>query len=574
MQTPSPRWHLVQEPLPNDILQQGRPLLEPLQVQLFANRDITDIATMQLWKQGDFSASLDPFTLPHMSEAVNRIIEAINKQENICIIGDCDVDGLAATALLTQGLQIVGAVLTAAIIMPRTEDGRGLTMTTARMAIDRKATLCITVDNGSGSVQEANYLADNGIDLIITDHHHVAEPSPIALALVNPQLHGSTYANMGIAGSGVALQLARAVLMQLGEPDATWHVLLDLAGMGTVADIVPITLENRFFMRQGLKRLNVASRPGITALLALSARSSRFIPPPALTFHDISYRIGPRLNAAGRMADPTIALELLLTADPVEATRLANELDQLNQERQRQTEIMVQEATILAQQQIDTGEPMIFVSQEGWSVGLVGLVAGRLADRFQRLAAVVAITPEGCRGSLRGPASFHIAETLATMVPPLREAGGHARAGGFATTRDQLSPLHSHLLAAYNQPRSVVTIAEDVAVDAVIPLSRISPMLLEQVRALAPFGPGFSEPTFVTTHVTITRSWPFSSDTHVRFAAAELGQQRLFFWRNGMHDFRQLPLNTLVDVIWSVPATSMQRGNETEATVITVIPTS
>jgi single-stranded-DNA-specific exonuclease len=541
--------------LGHEILDAAAPVA-PLQAQVLYHRGVTEVDQMRRWLEADPALVGDPFSLPDMTRAVERLFVSIERGETICIVGDCDVDGLTATAILIEALRWLGARAVFPLVVPRQDDGRGLTQETARRALALGAHLVVTVDNGSASVDETAMLRAAGIDVIITDHHHLPQPSPAALALVNPQCLPESDDRRDLCGAGVAWHVARALLAS--TPGGTAHAwsLVDLAGLGTMADVVPLTAENHAIAVQGLRRMSQAPRPGLRALAEQSGSqgSATFTP------HMISYIVAPRLNAAGRLGDPHIALDLLLAIDPAVAAQTAARLTELNAERQRQTETVLAEAIQLAQQQADAGEPIIFVMGRDWPAGLIGLAAGRLAEAFDRLAVAVSCREQRCRGSLRGPAWFHIAEELARITPVLEQSGGHAQAGGFTTTSDRLADLRRHLSEAFLSARDTSAGHElpPLAVDAVIPLRHISWERSRLIQVLEPYGPLFPEPLFASTGVRILRAWSTGSDRHLKFVATHNGCERTFFWpRSSAHlsAVRQL-MGQPLTILWHMPTGS------------------
>lgn len=554
------------DPLPAAILR-GEAPLTPLQVQILANRHVTDPAARQAWLRADATQLHPPELLPDLSLAVARIRQASAAGEQIAIVGDCDVDGLTATAIMVSALRRLGASLLPPLVAPRLEDGRGLTADAAQKVIASGAQVCITVDNGSSSVAEVQTLAQAGIAVIITDHHHIPDPAPAALALVNPQRASSQYPNLAISGAGVAWQVARALLSELPPTDSLLADIIALAGMGTQADIVALTAENHALVALALRRMQDAPLPGIQALLTLVGNTGD------VTARTIGYVLAPRINAAGRMGDPLVALDLLLTADPTEAARLAQRLQDFNVERQVLTETMVAAARSQALAQTTQGAAIIFVAGEGWPVGMVGLVAGRLSDEFDRLAVVVAVHGTVCRASLRSPGGFHIAAALGTVDPPLAQFGGHAQAGGFSTTVDQLDAVRDHLTRAYQDAHDPVragTVAP-LAVDISLSLDKIDWERAAQVSQLAPFGPGFPEPLFVSEGVNIVRSWAVGAGTHLKLVADHHGARRGFFWRKAGARIEEIRAMEQVDIVWHMPD-GRYRGEFPEPVVVAIFP--
>ncbi len=547
----APRWR-CRQPLARAALN-GVADITPLQMQVLRNRGVTEPELMRQLIAADRALISDPAGLPDMGLAIERIGAAIGAGERICVIGDCDVDGLTATAIVAETLAGLGARQIDTIVMPRSDDGRGLTEDTARMAIDAGARLVITVDNGSSSVAEVAMLREAGIDTIVTDHHHVPERAPAALALVNPQrLPLASDPREALSGAGVAWQLARALLAGTPEGERRAWDLVDLAGLGTLADIVPLTPENHTIIALGLRQMNARPRPGLRALLDQGGASKA-----TFSQRTISFSIAPRLNAAGRLGDPQVALALLRAIAPGDAARAAADLAALNAERQQKTDAMLAGALAQAEAQAAAGDPIIFVRSDDWSLGLVGLVAGRLADEYDRLAVAVACTGATCRGSLRGPGWFHIAETLASFAPALDQAGGHAQAGGFTTSTDRLDALRRHLSDAYRAAQASAARNETplLIADAVMPIGMITTDRCQQVQALMPFGADFSEPLFASPNARITRAWVVGGGAHLKLAVEQDRQQRMFFWRRGGAMLENvLRMRDPLTLLWRMPA--------------------
>ena len=566
MATPSRPWQLISEPLSREVLHGAAPLT-PLQVQLLTHRGITEPDVMRHWLAADAALVTTPLAMPDIERAVSRINAAIAANERIGVIGDCDADGLTATAIIVETLNLLGVADVAQFVAPRIDDGRGLTMTAVEAMHADGVRLCITVDNGSSSVDEVAALHALGIDTIITDHHHLPEIRPAAYAIVNPMRTDAHYPHPELSGAGVALQLARALL---GDADLTHpHVapLVELAGLGILADAVPLGAENHALIRMGIRQMIAKARPGIRALFRMLGLVVENLGP-----RDLSFAIAPRLNAAGRLGDPYVALSLLLATNLDDAAQFAHQLDALNGERQRQTETMFAEAHAQAVEQVAQDAPILFVTYADWPMGLVGPVAGRLADEFGRLAVVVALHGDACRGSLRGPRWFHIAEALGQCTPSLPQFGGHAQAGGFSAPSAQVPLIQQQLTAAY-----LVAMQSDHSadlhtyqVDAVLPLERITWDYARQVRNLAPFGSHFSEPLFVSERLNLSKIRSVA-DRHLKFIAEQNGLRRTFFWRHGIAEFQRMKDHRLVDVIWRMPI-SIYPSPSPEPGVVAVCP--
>jgi len=363
----------------------------------------------------------DPALLPDADRVRARIEEALVAAESVMVLGDFDADGLTGLAIMVEALRWLG--LDAQPYVPdRLTEGHGLSMEAVERAISDGHSLIVTVDTGSTSSPEIAAAAAAGIDVIVTDHHVLPSQRPAAAALVNLQRTDHRYPDRRLSGAGVAFKVA--LLLMAGRPggsDAALH-LADLAAIGSVADVVPIAGENRAIVRLGLRCLATTRRPGLIALMA-SAGLER----DDLTSEDIGFSLAPRINAMGRVGDPTVAAALLLTLDPTEAEHLAAELEAANRQRRDLTSIAVAEADEAVSGQPD--EPFIVVAGD-WPVGVIGLVAGRIAERSGRPALVVSTTAHPWRGSARSAGGVDVAAAFEACRDLLERYGGHPAAAG------------------------------------------------------------------------------------------------------------------------------------------------
>ncbi len=374
----------------------------PLLLQVLYNRGIQTPEDVHEFLVGEDAVIENPYQLCDMRPAVTRILAAIAQGETICVYGDFDADGVCATALLTSALQAIGGRV-GPYIPDRVDEGYGLNVD-ALSAIAEKAQLMITVDCGIRSVVEVRHAQQLGMDTIITDHHSIGPELPPACAVINPQRRDCPNSPARLAGVGVAYRLAQAVLRAAAElPDARVdgervaaleQELLDLVALGTVADMMPLLGQNRSLVRRGLAQLNLAQRPGIAALMLISD-----LRPGTVDAAAISFRLAPRINAAGRLAHSRVAYRLLRTVDATEAYTLATELEAINAQRRTLTEQAqsAAEAQLLTAMAADA--PLLFVTSPDLPSGIVGLVAGKLTDRFYRPAVVVEEGPEEFAGA-------------------------------------------------------------------------------------------------------------------------------------------------------------------------------
>ena len=539
--TPLPPWYLVPH-LPRQELDFFEHVGVPrVQAQLLYNRGIQAIGDMKHCISGDFTATGDPMDLVDMQRAVERIGRACLDREHISVYGDYDADGVTSAAVLYRGvrrLQLPGGVLDA-YIPHRLTEGFGLHKTAIEQLYKRGTSLIITCDCGTADTSAVEFARSLGMDVIITDHHHPSSPLPRAYALVNPwRLEASerlTHGERNLSGVGVAFKLVQALFRD--SETCTLEderALLDLVAVGTIADVVPLLGDNHIFVREGLAILNEAGTLGLRVLIAV-ADMRRW---GKLRERDIAFGIAPRLNAAGRMQDASLAFSLLTTDDPREASTLVETLQQLNSSRRSLTDTLVPLARRQAREQHDS--PVLLLRGEGWHEGIIGLVAGKLAEETGKPVAVVSTdqNTQLCKGSARAPAKYNLMTALDGFADSLERYGGHAQAAGFTVRYSQLEALHEHLVSvAATSPQHDETAFSDsheqkrgigeeelgrIRVDFQISRAEsLNSEFYQLVHDLAPFGQSFPEPTFLLKGLCILDYQHHSPHrTFLRFAAS------------------------------------------------------
>ncbi|MCX7682723.1 MAG: single-stranded-DNA-specific exonuclease RecJ [Anaerolineae bacterium] len=494
------RW-IVAPPAPASHLARF-PNVHPLVVQVLYNRGITDPADAVSFLKGEGQEG-NPFSLCGVGEAVTRLRRAIRAAEPIAVYGDFDADGVTATALLVQTLRELGG--NAHPYIPhRVDEGYGLNKEALTHLARLGVRVVVTVDCGVRSLEEAAYARKLGLDLIITDHHSVGAQLPNAVAVVNPRMPHRPYPFGELAGVGVAFKLAQGLLrsnaraplkkqaVSLEEED-----LLDLVALGTVADLVPLLGENRSLVHRGLALINRMERPGIEALCRQSGLRDG-----AVNTEAISYALGPRLNAAGRMDHARIAYQLLETAYLTEAEMLAAQLDHLNQQRRRLTLEMYERAREIALAAAG-GAPLLFAAAPDFPAGIVGLVASKLTDEFYRPTVIVETGPEFSRGSARSIPEFHITEALDECADLLIRHGGHAAAAGFTIATQKLERLAERLRHLAAERLVGLELTPLLSIDAEIKLSQLSWELVRQLLLVEPCGCGNPRPLFLSRNVQL-----------------------------------------------------------------------
>lgn len=465
-----------------------------LQATLLFHRGITSREDAEAFLSCSPSLSHDPFLLPNMDRAVHRLRQAIESGEAIAVFGDFDTDGVTATALLCKALQACGAKLLP-YIPNRDTEGHGLNMNAISFLKASGASILVTVDTGLTSPEEVSHAQQEGIDTIITDHHTPAQGVPPAWAIVSPRLPGSTYPFPDLTGAGLAFKLAQAIYQQYGRP--LDRSCMELAALGTIADVAPLLGENRYIVRQGLHSLSSTSQPGLRSLLQLASLKAVELDTEAVSFY-----IAPRLNAAGRVASAYTSLRLLMAQDPQEALALASELETHNAHRQLLTaetmERIKQEASRQARE-----EALIMVEEEGLSPGIIGLAASRLVEQFYRPVFVVALRGEEARASGRSIQEFSIIEALKGVGHLFQRYGGHPQAAGFTASRDQVPEIRSLLQSRARQALAGIPLTPTLQIDAEVDIRSLLGDTFRFLTDLAPYGMGNPQPVFLTRSVEV-----------------------------------------------------------------------
>lgn len=454
---------------------------EPLIQQLFWNRKLRSEEQALAFVRREFSHERDPFQLAGMDAAVERIISALDARERIAVYGDYDVDGVTATLLMLELLQAFGADVCPEIPLRRA--GYGLHNTALERLHAEGVRLVITVDCGVSALEQAEYARTLGLDLIISDHHHVGEVLPSAVAVINPKRNDCSYPEQMLCAAGIAYKIAAALLERRtpSQPGILADNFLDLVALGTVADLAPLRGENRAMVYTGLKQLNANPRPGVAALLRAAGCTG------TVSARTIGFQLGPRLNAAGRLGNAMDAFRLLATQKSEEATHLALELHERNRERQTLTQKISERALKIALEQAGEDEPVILLAEHAdFHSGVVGLAASRLCDQ-RGIPALVAERKGGLiTGSARSVEGFHIAEALLQCADLLLQHGGHAAAAGFTLEQENWARFVGRMRdIATERPKSP---ARTLAIDASVRSSDLTSRLAEQLEYFEPYG--------------------------------------------------------------------------------------
>ncbi len=447
-----------------------------------------------------------PWRMDDMDKAASRLAETIKSRRRAVVYGDYDTDGVTACALLIRACRAAGYSLDYRL-PSRFEEGYGISSDFAQKAVADKIDLVVTVDCGTSEHENIRLMAENGVEVIVTDHHEPGdrELPPDAYAIVNPKRKDSTYPFRELTGVGVAFKLAWALYEKLsGSPKVeprlreTLLSLLPLAAIGTIADVAPLVEENRAIVSRGLKTMHNAS-PGISALLEICRLGAG-----DLTARSVAFSLSPRLNAAGRMGNADLSLELLVEDDPANARRLAEALDRQNTERQTLCQTILDQAAEEVEKTHDlANDAAILVARTGWHEGVIGIVAGRLSEIFGKPAAVISF-PNGQdkgRGSARSIHGLNLYQAMANSREHLLTFGGHELAAGFTVARSEVEGLRRAFFRECAAQIKRKNIAPTLQIDAEIRLSDVNIRLVEEMETLRPFGQGNPEPKFLARGV-------------------------------------------------------------------------
>lgn len=507
---PAARWVLPdrsEDPAISELQRQFG--LGRLAAAVLARRGYRDSVSANEFLSPDLKALHDPFAMRDMERAIPRLQAAVAARQPILLYGDYDADGTASIVVLKKAIEILGG--TAEFHIPhRLRDGYGMRAEVVEWAAREGLRLIVSVDTGIRACEVVRHANALGIDVIVTDHHLPEAELPPALAVLNPNRRDCDYPNKHLCGAGVTFKLVQALLARSGMTPARQAALLDSflkpVAIATVADIVPLVGENRVIVRRGLSGLRDARNPGLRALLAVAG----FDPGDCPSAQQVAFRLAPRINAAGRMSTARDVIELFLTSDTARAQDLAGQLDALNRERQ-QVESEIVEAIL---QQCETAtasadEPALVFSGTGWHLGVLGIVASRLVERFSRPVFVLSDAveaenePATLAGSGRSIPAFHLLEALESMPDLFRKFGGHRQAAGITLDAEHLILFRQRFSQAAAAKLSPDDLRPEYVVDALADFTELRDAAIQQVLALGPFGYGNPCPLFCANAVEV-----------------------------------------------------------------------
>ena len=532
----------------------------PLVQRILESRDVATLPQAEAFFDGHDEC--DPFSLPDVDKAVARLSRAASTGETVAVFGDFDVDGVTSVALMTEALRSLGAHVIP-YIPDRFDEGYGLnTPAISRLHADG-ATLLIAVDCGTSSVDDVTHARSLGMDVVIVDHHLPAERLPDALALVNPKVAGSHGWDLDLASAGLVYYLLIALYDSLGRPFPEQR-FLDLAGLGTVSDMAPLMRANRALVIRGLEAVRESERCGLQALMAVAR-----VEPSRVDTEALSFLLGPRLNAAGRLAHARLSLDLLLCDDADAAWEMARGLDSLNRRRQRETATALELAWSLLAEEEDA--PLVMVGHGDVPPGVAGLVASKIAEALYRPAIVYQRGEKVSRGSGRSIPEFDVAAALRGCGDLFLRVGGHQQAAGFTADNAHLPAIKERLIAHAEEHLSGLDLAPVVEVDAEIGLRELGREEIRWLAKLAPHGVGNPEPALLSRGVTVADYRVVGSDgKHLRLTLKD-GYATWPAIAFGLGDAR-VSVGQRIDVVFSL--SSDRRDGSLQLTVHDLAPST
>lgn len=461
------------------------------------NRGLDNIDKVNKFMNADINDLYDPFLMTDMEAAVDRILVAIEENEKICIYGDYDVDGITSTALCVNILRKLEADVMYYIPV-RAEEGYGLNMEAIDYIAEQGVNLIVTVDCGIRSVDVVEKVNEIGINIIITDHHECGDALPEACAVVNPHRSDSTYPYKELAGVGVAFKLMQGVTESIGYPEILYDVI-DIAAVGTIADIVPLMDENRIIVKNGLEKLMITENIGLKALIDISDLKDKQI-----TSYNIAFIIAPRINAAGRLADAGRCVELLITEDEALAYEIAKELEVENKERQRiEAEILDQAITKVTENKDYDSNKILILDELNWHPGVIGIVASRIVEQFSKPSILIGKDKEVGKGSGRSMSGFNLYEAMNKCSELFEKFGGHEMAAGLTIKASNIEAFRKKINEIAEEMLQGKELVPEILVDYKLEPADINLQTAKQLKELEPFGMGNPNPNFVCRNMQV-----------------------------------------------------------------------
>lgn len=532
----------------------------PLSNQLLHNRGVRTVTEREQFLSKGQDLLEDTSLLPNITSAIKRIKLALEQKESISVFGDFDADGTTGTALLAEGLETLGANVIP-YIPHRVKEGHGLSESAIKFLNEQGVSLIITVDCGITSSKEISIANSLGIDTIVTDHHPVVDIIPDALAIINPHLSGSKYPFTGLAGVGLAFKLVQALFEDMNIP---WDKrLLQMAALGTITDVTPLIKENRYIVSEGIKSMNEDPITGLKELLRMGGEYQYTV-----DSESISFFIGPRINAAGRLDDPMLSYRLLRAQSTSEASDLAKKLDALNLERRDLTK----NAMDIAEQKITSShleKHILILSDEAFTPGIAGLVASRVVDSHHKPTIVISLDGQTGRASARSTLGFDISSAIEECADLLISGGGHPRAAGFTIKKENILALESRLFAIAERDVDK-SLSPSLNIDAYIKFEALNTSNLQFLTELEPYGEGNPKPLFISKNVLVL-DWATvgSQGQHIRFTFKQGNEtwNGIAFNQGSKLTEEDLRNNAAIDIVYSVGTNKWRGKTETRLVV-------
>jgi single-stranded-DNA-specific exonuclease len=525
--------------------------ISPLLARLLSLRGLTSPEAADRFLHPSLDQLHDPFMLQGMGVAVERLLAAVANGERIVIHGDYDVDGITSTVILRRTLEMLGGNV-GHFLPERMRDGYGLNSPSVERLHAEGVRVIVSVDCGIRGTEAGRRARELGVDLIITDHHEPDDELPDAVAIINPRQLSCSYPDKNLAGVGVTLKLVQGLCARTGN-DRWLPACVKIAALGTLADVVPLVGENRVIAKLGLAALSRGpNKIGLRALLEVSGLEGK-----AIDSYGVSFMIAPRINAAGRMSTPDLAMRLLMATDESDAAAARDLAQQLNHENERR---QIEERTIVtaARRVVETdpdigGRSVLVVAGDGWHRGVIGIVASKLVDVFHRPAIVLSIDGDVAHGSCRSIPGFDMLAALEAHAEHLQRFGGHRVAAGLTMESGRIRGFRSAITTWADERLGPDDVRPRLRLDAALRLPQIDARLVEAIAALAPFGAGNAKPLFVARGVTVADGPRRLKDRHLSLSIRQDGAAlRGVFWRAAERFAEIEQARAALDVAFSV----------------------
>ncbi|MFH0766417.1 MAG: single-stranded-DNA-specific exonuclease RecJ [Calditrichota bacterium] len=542
------KWEFVNSPDPSligDIVNRLR-VPRPL-ARVLLNRGLVDVDEIRRFLHPETAQLHDPFLLKDMDLAVDRLILALREREEMLIFGDYDVDGITSVAMLYLFLKDLGGMVSY-YIPDRATEGYGISQPGIEEARDHGCSLIVTVDCGITSVDEVQLAKRYGIDVIISDHHEPGEHLPEALAVVDPKRADCSYPFKELAGVGVAYKLAQGISIKLGIDQTYIEKYLDLAAIGSAADIVPLVGENRIFVKLGLEKLNRDGLDGVITLIETAG-----FQPGQIGVGQVVYGLAPRINAVGRLGHAKPAVELLVTRNHAQASRIAHQLEEENRRRKQIDTQTLAEALIKIEEEFDPEKDWVIVlAGEDWHPGVIGIVASRIIERYYRPTVMITIENGLGKGSARSIPNFDLHSALRACSDLFLQFGGHKYAAGLTIEAGRIPEFKKRFNEVAKTMLSTDDLIPSIKIDDEVTLDEIKPELVRMINLLGPFGSGNNCPLFVAHGLQVLHGARVVGSNHLKFKVAQNGVALDAIAFNRGEDLEYILDNQQVDMVFNI----------------------